>query len=863
MSTFFSTGLNRKIDALMDRLFGAGVASHATIIEQINYLMFLRALTKHDDEAKLLNPNHEEIFKGDLADYRWDNLLMLNAEVLFNTLEQAYRKLPELTTDKTIALLFRNAHIKIYDKPTLRVLLHEIEKLVTELDDVARHGEKDIFGDMYEYLLSKLAQAGTNGQFRTPRHIIKFIVDVVDPSKGETILDPACGTAGFLVEALDHLRHKYTSERFVKDGAYPMDKLTGDERNFIFNHAFTGFDSDEDMVKFGVMNLYLHNLSNAQIKRQNTLVDTAGDRTKWGVILANPPFAGKIESESVSEDLRMGTRATEVLFVRYMIDHLSSQGKAGIIVPEGIIFQSTNAHKQLRQKLLDAGLWCVVSLPSGVFQPYSGVKTSILFIDKELAITHNFDRVVFVNINSDGFELNAQRRPTGDSDLNNATVLLKECKKEIVSDRVRSSSQYFFPFENVTIDIAPLHYNFEVVKRQSIVEEPSLTLNMSHYSTQEIASNGIVQMVELGDICIVKGGKRIPKGETFSDIKTQYPYLRVSDFKNGTIDVSDLKYITKDVFDQISSYTISSDDIYISIAGTVGVAGTVPDSLNGKSLTENAAKLIIKDKSKVNKYFLSVMLSSQEVKKQIARFTNAVGVPKLALERLARIKIPLPDLNVQNEIVNEVLGYQKIIDSAETITNTYKPIIGISSSSNFVNLGDVVTKVNDVINPLKEKGDVEYIGLENIVSNEGIITGDTKSSYNKIKSLKNRFKENDILYGKLRPNLNKVWLADRDGIASTDILILRPNPGYNPIYYANYMLSDSFNQEVLRGIKGAQLPRVSFNYMSSIIVPKPDIDEQNSVAKELEKELSIIENNRILANIYQQKIQSRIKELWT
>ena len=255
----------------MDRLFGAGVASHATIIEQINYLMFLRALTKHDDEAKLLNPNHEEIFKGDLAKYRWDNLLMLNADVLFDTLEEAYRKLPELTTDKIISLLFRNAHIKIYDKPTLRVLLHEIEKLVTELDDVARHGEKDIFGDMYEYLLSKLAQAGTNGQFRTPRHIIKFIVDVVDPNKSETILDPACGTAGFLVEALDHLRHKYTSERFIKDGAYPMDKLTGDERDFIFNHAFTGFDSDEDMVKFGVMNLYLHNLNNAQIKRHYTI----------------------------------------------------------------------------------------------------------------------------------------------------------------------------------------------------------------------------------------------------------------------------------------------------------------------------------------------------------------------------------------------------------------------------------------------------------------------------------------------------------------------------------------------------------------------------------------------------------------
>lgn len=187
--------IKHRIDALMDLLYGAGVASHHTIIEQINYLMFLRALTKRDDEAIKIDNADKMLFTGTFTKYRWDNLLMLNAEELFTILEKIYRELPAITADSTIALLYRDAHVKIYEKPTLRRLLHEIEKLMTELEADAKQGSKDIFGDMYEYLLSKQAQAGTMGQFRTPRHIIKFITEIVDPAKGETILDPACGTA--------------------------------------------------------------------------------------------------------------------------------------------------------------------------------------------------------------------------------------------------------------------------------------------------------------------------------------------------------------------------------------------------------------------------------------------------------------------------------------------------------------------------------------------------------------------------------------------------------------------------------------------------------------------------------------------
>ncbi len=418
------TNFKSQVDNLMNILYGGGVASHATIIEQINYLLFLRAVSKKDDNAIKIDPSSERIFDQELAKYHWDNLLMLNAEALFTTLEDIYRRLPELSKDQTIQQLYRDAHVKVFDKPTLRRLFHEIEKMMAELEKEASGGHTDIYGDMYEYLLGKLSQAGTLGQFRTPRHIIKFIVDVIDPQKGETILDPACGTAGFLVAALQHLKEKYTSEEYEEKGRFTLDLLNPAERKFLFQNTFTGYDSDSDMYKFGVMNLYLHQLEHPNIKRQNTLVDTAGDRTKWDIILANPPFAGAIDKESIAEDLQMGTRATEVLFVRYMIDHLSQNGRAGVIVPEGLLFTRSNAHKKIREILLnDAGLWCVVSLPAGIFNPYAGVKTSIIFFDKTKV--GKVKEILFVDIKNDGYDLGATKRAIDKNDLPEALEIIK------------------------------------------------------------------------------------------------------------------------------------------------------------------------------------------------------------------------------------------------------------------------------------------------------------------------------------------------------------------------------------------------------------------------------------------------------
>ncbi len=423
MDTLASNGYHKRVDALMDRLYGAGVTSHQTIIEQINYLFFLRELSRRDKELIDIGVDDEDdiIFDGELSRFNWENLTRLNPEALFEALEKCFILIPQSTKDPVVRLLFRNAHVKVYDKPTLRILVHEIDEFAKELESKEQSGRYDIFGDMYEYLLSKLAQAGTNGQFRTPRHIITFILEVLDPQKGETILDPACGTAGFLVAAYGHLASKYTSKEYLDQGRYSFDKLSPQEYKFLYDHTFTGFDSDDEMIKFGLMNLYLHGVKQANLIRQNTLTDTAGNRDKWDIIVANPPFSGKLDRESVSEDIQMGTGATEILFLRYMADHLTPQGRLGVIVPEGILFGATTAHKKIRELLLENGLWAVVGLPAGVFNPYAGVKTSIIFLDKAKKAE---DNVLFYDVEHDGRDLSANRKPTSKNDLPEALAIL-------------------------------------------------------------------------------------------------------------------------------------------------------------------------------------------------------------------------------------------------------------------------------------------------------------------------------------------------------------------------------------------------------------------------------------------------------
>jgi type I restriction enzyme M protein len=414
-SNFFSSGLRQKVDQLMNILWAGGVNNPMDSIEQCSYLLFLRLLTEKDETFASLDKKYVRIFSGKWARFAWGNFVTLAGDELFDTVRNAIESLHELPglTD-TGKLLFSRATLKIYDRPTLRAVVQGIQEL-----DLAAHEGHDLKGDMYEYLLSKLSMSGTNGQFRSPRHIIAMMVALVNPQPGQRICDPAEGTAGFLIAAFNHILQQNTKPADLKRGNVDGSMLKPAQWKFLEEQAFTGFDNDANMVKIAILNLYLHQLERAKIDHFNPLTTGFGGiypGQRFDVILTNPPFAGKVQDESILADLnyKLDTRATELLFLKWIIDHLTPGGRAGVIVPNGVLFGSTNAATKLRETLLtECDLQAVISLPSGVFKPYAGVSTSALIFQKGTPTKS----VWFYDLTADGFSLDDKRTPIEANDI--------------------------------------------------------------------------------------------------------------------------------------------------------------------------------------------------------------------------------------------------------------------------------------------------------------------------------------------------------------------------------------------------------------------------------------------------------------
>src|SRR5713101_2309809 len=412
-SNFFTSGLRQKVDQLMNVLWAGGVNNPMDSIEQLSYLIFLRLLSERDEQATHVEKGYQRVFSGEWARFAWGNFVTLTGHDLFDTLRAAIEKLHQLPgLTRTGQELFRNATLKIYDRPSLRAVV----QIIAEMDLAPPEG-RDLKGDMYEYLLSKLSQSGTNGQFRTPRHIIDLIVTLVDPQPGLRISDPACGTAGFLIAAYTHIRRRHTSPADLARGMVDGSLLKPKQWEFLENHAFTGFDNDANMVKIAILNLYLHQLEKARILHHNPLTSTLDGQypgQKYDVILANPPFAGRVQKESILADINLETRDTELLFLKWFLDHLTDNGRAGVIVPNGVLFGSGRADRKVRELLMTTcALEAVIALPSGVFKPYSGVSTGAFIFQKGKPT----ESVWFYELTADGYSLDDKRTPIEANDI--------------------------------------------------------------------------------------------------------------------------------------------------------------------------------------------------------------------------------------------------------------------------------------------------------------------------------------------------------------------------------------------------------------------------------------------------------------
>ncbi len=360
----------RRIDSARDILVGK-VPDPKAQVEQITTALIYKFMDDMDKESEELG-GKARFFVNEYEKYAWSKLLdpRLGGFERLSLYTEALLKMPQ---NPNLPQLFRNilkdAFLPYRDPETLNLFLKEINSFIYD------HSEK--LGDAFEYLLSILGSQGDAGQFRTPRHIIDFIVEVVDPKKDETILDPACGTAGFLISAYKHILRQNTTTR-------SGDQLTPEERTKLMRQ-FVGYDISPDMVRLSLVNMYLHSFPNPNVYEYDTLTSEERWDETYDIIMANPPFMSPKGGIRPHKRFSIQANRSEVLFVDYIAEHLNTYGRAGVIVPEGIIFQSGGAYKALRKMLVEKYLFAVISLPSGVFQPYSGVKTSILLMDKQLA----------------------------------------------------------------------------------------------------------------------------------------------------------------------------------------------------------------------------------------------------------------------------------------------------------------------------------------------------------------------------------------------------------------------------------------------------------------------------------------------
>jgi type I restriction enzyme M protein len=461
---FTNSDLRQKVDQLMDELWAGGVNNPMTAIEQISYLMFLKSLTEMDEKQEqlqqIMGNNYTPIFSDSWAKYSWRTVARLSGDSLYVTLSEAFEKFHELPNLSPMGkVLFRQAHLKIFNRPTLRSVVTIIDGM--DYNDTRKY-DTDVKGDLYEYLLSKISISGTNGQFRTPRHIIKMMVDLTKPQAGQYILDPACGTAGFLIQAYLYIMEQNTSEELRKEGHVAGDRLRPDQHEFLKAHAITGYDNDTDMIKIAIMNLYLHGLENVNVRHHDPLtLPTENDR-KYDIILANPPFAGSVNKEAILEEFDLKTTKTELLFGEYFYKHLAPGGRAAVIVPEGVLFGSTRAHKKLRKWLLDeCRIHGIISLPSGVFKPYAGVKTSILVFERG----GRTEKVWFYEITGDGYSLDDKRTPQPDK--NDIPDLLEKwdekpeserswfaSREEIVENDLNLTAGRYKPYEHEEVEYA-------------------------------------------------------------------------------------------------------------------------------------------------------------------------------------------------------------------------------------------------------------------------------------------------------------------------------------------------------------------------------------------------------------------------
>lgn len=805
----------RKIQGARDILVGK-IPVPTAQVEQITLALMYKFMSDMDEQAKKLG-DKTGFFMGEYEKYSWGKITDTSLSA-YDRVALYSEGLQKMNNNPNVPQLFRDifkgAFLPFKDPETLKLFLDQINEI--------EYTHSEDLGDAYEYLLSVMGSQGDAGMFRTPRHIIDFIVEIVDPKKEDKILDPACGTAGFLISAYKHiLKHNTTKDsKILGDALSPMDR-----RNLTRN--FVGYDISHEMRRLSLVNMYLHQFPDPQIYEYDTLTSTDHWDEDFDCILANPPFMTPKGGIRPHHRFAIQANRAEVLFVDYIMEHLSTSGKAGVIVPEGIIFQSSNAYKNLRKLLVeDNYLWGVISLPQGVFNPYAGVKTSVLLLDKN--ISKKTDKILFANVEGDGFDLGAQRKENGKNDLPEILNSLKKYKERVLNDKEIKEDELF---------------NINIVGKSKIKESGDYNLSGNRYQSSErgLYVEGKWEMTQLGDICDIYQ----PKTITSRDILTEGPYKVFG--ANGVIGY-------------FSEYNHEDSEVLVTCRGAT--CGKVNLSEPKSWITGNA--MVVKPKANnLDKKFLFFLLRGSDLTSTI----SGSAQPQITRGPLSLYKIPLPPIEEQKKIVEELDRYQRIIDGARMVIDNWKPEIEIDPEWEKAKLGELC----DVRDGTHDSPKYVNHGIPLITSKnlkEGVIDFSnvnyvSEEDHKKI-SKRSEVSEGDIIFAMIGTIGNPVIVKkDREFSIKNVALIkfLKQSKVLNT--YIKLLLESPYTEENLYNLsRGGTQKFISLKNIREFVIPIPPASSQKEMVKQYEEYLRITNLNRKLITEVEVKMQNKIKKLF-
>jgi type I restriction enzyme M protein len=802
----------RHIDAARDVLVGVA-PNPTTQIDQITYALIYKFMDDMD-QAAIKAGGEPSFFIGDLEQFSWSGLMNtrignqekmdLYSEALTKFSEA--KQLPEL-----FRTIFRAAFLPYRSPETLGLFLKEISYF--------DYTHPEELGNAYEYLLSIMSSQGDAGQFRTPRHIIDFIVDVINPTKDDSVLDPACGTGGFLVSTYNHILEQHDGKDDPKNKEKP---LTPDERKKLMSNL-QGYDIDPTMVRIAQVNMYLHQFKNPQIFQYDALTNEERWSDKYDVILANPPFMSPKGGIKPHNKFGVASNRAEVLFVDYIMNHLRPKGRAGIIVPEGIIFQRGIAYKELRKNLLENGLYAVVSLPGGVFQPYSGVKTSILLFDNELAKQKT--EVVFLKISADGFDLGASKRVVSQNDLPAALDFLRGWAAGAVTESPIAST----------------------VSKEDIAISGDYNLSGERYkaATEFLGSHWPVELLStLED----SGALKLGRGQIISKtdlIESPGIYPVYSSSAQGIGE-----------FGQYGKYLFDEEMITWSVDG----GGRFFYRPQHKfSVTNVSGWLRILEKEKIDAKYLFYVLDNQWKTKEFDYVSKAH--PSVIREMY---KIPLPPLEVQKQIVTELDGYAAIISGAKQIVENWKPKITVESDWPQFTLGDIATFEYGLGNPASDSGMYRFVRITDI-NNAGLLkTTDPKYVDLEDSEMKYVLNKGDVLVARTGATYGKCLYFDSDvpSVFAGYLIRIAFNESLMPRYFWMYSQSLEFEKQKQKLVTGGGQPQFNANALGKVELAIPPLETQAVLIAKMESEKRSVESAQDLIETFEARMSSVISDLW-